>query len=666
MSMGFYRNDLQDVAYVTRNVNGEDITWLVKFHFMIDNESPMDEEAAVWVQIRELGTNKSLSHTTVGDWSATIYDRTRDVTKGIWIDSSIEYDGFDLIEIFNEDATKDTFVPLTPTTAYEPINNEFQTVAYERITYDFDFTQWSLYGEYSLFEIQVNCPANSIFDGYGKYSTNFLDGAYMVSKSVSGSYVKSYIKDRDFGFSIGSSDTTCSFGSSITPSEIVAANGNIGDDIDVHIESDSSLGSIPVLHKVYYSYDNSTWTEIPLSHYSVRDFTWTIPMEYYAQIPNDRWGDIYFKVETMGFDEDGNDTVVATETTTITAYTVEAECIPDLSPTIYDSNSVTVALTGNNQHLVRHKSHATYDANATVKHYATIASIEVANGSQSFNTETGTFYGFVNDYFTFEVIDSRGYSKKISITPTIVPYVLLTCIADAEAPTAEGDLNFTVFGNYFNGSFGAKSNTLQVFYRIKEISQTTGEGSFSAWKEVPFELGTNKYTAVVSIKNLDYRNTFIIEAYAVDVFGTIYSDEEATSALPIFDWGINDFNMNCDMTVYGTLTVNGNVVATGSVNGQGTNVSSYEIHYGTCQSAGDISAKLVTCPTFTNLATGSSIRVKFAYANTAANVVMNVNNTGVVSVKKNDTDRDLTGAWKKGAVRDFVYDGTNWIMVSYD
>ena len=237
---------------------------------------------------------------------------------------------------------------------------------------------------------------------------------------------------------------------------------------------------------------------------------------------------------------------------------------------------------------------------------------------------------------------------------------------DAEAPTADGELNFTVYGNYWSGDFGIRSNTLKVFYRIKVINQETGEGTFGAWNEIKFELGTNKYTATVSISDIDYRDTFAIEAYAVDVFGEIYSDIEATSALPIFDWGINDFNMNCDMTVYGTLTVNGNVVATGTVDGQGNGNSSYEIHYGTCQTSGDVSAKLVTCPTFTTLATGSSIRVKFAYANTSANVVMNVNNTGVVSVKKNDDEKDLAGAWKKGAVRDFVYDGANWIIVCYD
>ena len=662
MAIGYCNTIMQDIAYVTRTVNGVDITWLVKVYLNIDTTSPPPNSTA-WcnIAVRELGTNVSASHTTVGDWTGTITDVTPETSSNVWIEDDY---GTHMLPL-----DKGGIVQLTPSDTYKTISNEFQTVVFKNLQLEMNFINWIGYGEYADFQFDLQCPKNSVFDGYGAYSTNFLDGAYKIEYN-NGYYKTNVYNDTNpYGMLLSGGVTYedgCSFGEHIVPSEINAANGYIGSDIKVYIESDNGVSAFPILNKVYYSYDNSSWVDIPLANLAVRNFIWTIPMEFYAIIPNDRQGSIYFRVDTFGFDSDGNDLVIGSRNTTITAYTVEEDCIPELSPTMYDSNSVTVAMTGNKEHLIRHKSHATFNANPVVKNHATIARIEVTNGGQEIKEATGTFYGFTNDYFTFELVDSRGYSKTISVTPTIVPYILLTCLTVAEAPTADGDLNFTIQGNYWDGNFGVKSNSLKVFYRIKEIKQSTGEGAFSEWIELPYELGTNKYTSLVTIGNLDYRNTFIIEAYAVDIFGTIYADEEATSALPIFDWGINDFNMNCDMTVYGTLTVNGNVVATGSVNGQGSNVSSYEIHYGTCQSAGDVSAKLVTCPTFTNLATGSSIRVKFAYANTVANVVMNVNNTGAISVKKNDEDRDLTGAWKKGAVRDFVYDGTNWLIVSYD
>lgn len=505
----------------------------------------------------------------------------------------------------------------------------------------------------------LDCPDNSVFTNYRNPFTEDSNG-------------NPHYYGTQMAKMTGNNATSTWYPVEFDASDIIASNANIGSNTTIMINNDST---VPV-HTVEYCYeeyiddgnavtgDNRTWKLIGEEYRTDRQFDWTIPMDFYAEIPNDRQGSVYFRVKTYTLKENEY-SQVGTHETAITVYTVEADCKPTLSPTMYDSNSVTTALTGNSNKLVKYKSHATYNANATARLYATIASIEVANGSQTLNTNTGTFYGFTNDYFTFEVVDSRGYSAYISYTPTIIQYVNLTCIAIAEAPTADGDLNFVIQGNYWNGNFGVSSNTLQVFYRIKRISQATGDGTFSNWIEIPFELGANKYTATVSIHNIDYRDTFVIEAYAVDVFGNVYSEEEATSALPIFDWGINDFNMNCDMTVYGTLTVNGNVVATGTVNGSGTGVSSYEIHFGTCQSSGDVGAKLVTCPTFTNLATGSSIRVKFAYANTVANVVMNVNNTGAITVKIDDTNSDLTNAWRKGAVRDFVYDGQNWIMVTY-
>ena len=370
MAGGYGTSIMQDYAYVTRVVNGTEITWLVKVKFYANYETALHRDVECYVSVRELGTNYSLSHNAVGDWTGTIIDRTPEATKGIFIDGS--YDGIHMFSLTNENGT----IELTASNTYDDITNEYNTVLFSDLTYDMS-GEWILNGSYALFEFTLNCPKNSIFDGYGTYSTNFLDGAYIV-KEIDGQYYKSYVANEDFGLSLSGAyaySDGCAWGQNLTPSEIVAANGNIGSDIAVHIESDSGVGTIPLFHNVYYSYDNSTWVNIPLSHYSIRDFTWNIPMEFYKEIPNDRMGDIYFKVETMGFDEDGEDTVVHSQTTTITAYTVEAECIPDLSPTIYDSNSVTVALTGNKNNLIRHKSHATFNANAVVKHYATIASI---------------------------------------------------------------------------------------------------------------------------------------------------------------------------------------------------------------------------------------------------------------------------------------------------
>ena len=102
-------------------------------------------------------------------------------------------------------------------------------------------------------------------------------------------------------------------------------------------------------------------------------------------------------------------------------------------------------------------------------------------------------------------------------------------------------------------------------------------------------------------------------------------------------------------------------------------------HYATCSTAADSVAKVAVLQSSSgvfNLTTGSSVRVKFTYANTA---------TGTLSLQVNyydDSGTVVTGTaksimeygstaksasttpnWKAGDVVDFVYDGSNWIMM---
>ena len=63
------------------------------------------------------------------------------------------------------------------------------------------------------------------------------------------------------------------------------------------------------------------------------------------------------------------------------------------------------------------------------------------------------------------------------------------------------------------------------------------------------------------------------------------------------------------------------------------------------------------------LKTGASVRVKFTEANTIKDPTLNVNSTGSKNIKVyGDTNADKD-QWKAGEVIDFVYDGTNWIIV---
>lgn len=604
---------------ITRNINNVEVKWIVKIQAASKYIYQVSPETRFSIWVKEVGSNYGTE--PLGEWKYKIY-----TYRG----SDVEVDISDTITL----------------QSYEAINSDEYTLIGGGLVRDANI---------SAAYFSLECPKNSVFDAYGKESNVWLKDVYSASNAPKMSLISDLLNK---GFK---------------PSTISASNCNIGDNITFYTSIKSNVESsffAPEnysdfhFHHLVCSYDNKKWYTVGTVYHSEGYIYWDIPLEFYKAIPNERQGTLYFNLSTYILCDDGDLHLIGETETTSTMYAVEADCKPTCSPTIYDTNNDTVALTGDSSKLIRYKSNAYYKANAEAKNYATITSIEVSNGSTTLNGATGTFNAFTNDYFVFKITDSRGYSTSVKYTPTIIPFVNLSCIIDAKSPTADGILSFSVSGNYWNGNFGASQNSLVVYYRIKQVKQSTGTGSFSYWRELNYQLSNNKYTAMETLGGVDYRDTYVIEAYAIDIFGRVDAEQEAVSTLPVFDWGINDFNMNVDMAIYGTLTVNGDIECTGTINGsQGTGGSSYDTHYGTCLTDGSTSAKLVTCPTFTTLDSGSSIRVKFNHANLASSVSINVNNTGVYNVRKHDADNRMSNAWVDGEVKDFVFDGEYWIMV---
>ena len=613
---------------ITRNINNVEVKWIVKIQTASKYIYQVSPETRFSIWVKEVGSNYGIE--SLGEWKYKIYTyRGSDV--------EIDIEGTTTLE------------------SYEAINSDEYTLVGGGRALDANI---------SAAYFSLECPKNSVFDAYGKESNVWLDGVYSASNAPKIS-LNSDLLEKGF-----------------KPSDVSASNANIGSRISFYATIKSKVESSFFAPENYSDFhfhtlrctyevkeqgnavDKRNWVTVGEPYHSAGNFHWSIPIEFYKAIPNDRQGTLYFELGTYILCDDGDLHWIGTTETTSTMYAVEADCKPTCSPTISDTNNNTVALTGDSSKLIRYKSNAYYKANAEAKNYATITSVEVSNGSTTLSGATGTFTAFTSDYFTFKITDSRGYSTSVKYTPTIIPFVSLTCIIDAEPPTADGELNFSINGNYWNGNFGASSNNLVVYYRLKQVSQSTGTGSFGAWKQLSYQLSNNKYTAMVSMTGVDYRDTYIIEAYAIDIFGRIDAEQEAVSTLPVFDWSIRDFNCNVDMAVYGSLTVNGDVTVTGTINGsQGSGGSSYDLHYGTCLTEGGVSAKLITCPTITTLDAGTSIRIKFSYENRNSTISLNVNNTGVYSVRRYDNYGDMDRMWLAGEVKDFVFDGQYWLLV---
>lgn len=232
---------------------------------------------------------------------------------------------------------------------------------------------------------------------------------------------------------------------------------------------------------------------------------------------------------------------------------------PTISPTITDSNSTTVALTGDSSKLIRYYSNAAITIGATAVKQATLSSQNVTCGNKSL-TNDGTINAVESNSFVFSATDSRGNTATKTVTPSFVEYVKLTCNLANNIPDGTGAMTVKATGNYFNGSFGTKSNSLNVYYRYKAAG-----GTYSSWAAMTVTKSGNTYSATASITGLDYQTAYVFQTYAKDELATVYSAEKTVKATPVFDCGENDFNFNVPVNMPAlsfteqTITVDGNL-----------------------------------------------------------------------------------------------------------
>ena len=115
-----------------------------------------------------------------------------------------------------------------------------------------------------------------------------------------------------------------------------------------------------------------------------------------------------------------------------------------------------------------------------------------------------------------------------------------------------------------------------------------------------------------------------------------------------------------------------NLYTARAVDGVSFDGSANITHYGTCSTASATVEKTVTVTGFV-LETGARVTVKFLYSNTASNPTLNVHNgsgyTGAKVVMYRGTS-SVSGSsnyyrWQSGDIVDFIYDGTNWVMVGW-
>ena len=349
--------------------------------------------------------------------------------------------------------------------------------------------------------------------------------SYSFTQEIAITYSGSYVGTKS-GSSTGELDTIP------RASTVSATNAYIGSGSNITISKKSSGFKHTLQYKVA---GQSSYTNI-VTKTSETNYTFILNGDIiYPLIPNSKTVKITINCITYN-----GDTKIGSNTCEITATCRESLCAPYIDATVKDTNSKTVALTGNDGVLVRYYSTALVHSNADARNEATVVSQKITQGSKSYTSSPATFTNVTSGSFSFYVKDSRGFEIFPQTAFPTVDYVKLTCSLNVSIPTTDGKAKLTVNGNYFNGSFGAVNNTLTLQYRMKEDA-----GSYSSWATLGTPtIKSNKYTFSMDLTSLDYTKQYTFQVRVTDKLATVNSKEVSVKTSPVFDWSKDDFKFN--------------------------------------------------------------------------------------------------------------------------
>ena len=324
---------------------------------------------------------------------------------------------------------------------------------------------------------------------------------------------------------------------------------NIGDTITIHMNRKSTAFTHTVtLYFGNYSYQIAT---------GVTDNctlnTSTIANELYQQIPNASVGEGNITVITYN-----GSTQIGTKNCLFYAHVVNSS--PTFNAEYQDINSRTIAITDNNQQLIRNNSNLQISVtNASAKNYATLSSLTaVINGT----TYTGSLRGTggsidvgtlnLSSNTTAQVIltDSRGISTTKNLNLIILDWVLPTAIISLQRQNnfySETDINV-------NAEYSSldNKNTITIKVREKKTSDST-YGSYTTLQD-----------NVTTTLTLDNTYAWDVQVLLQDRIGSTTYNLTIDRGIPIafFDRLKRSLGINCFPDDQESLEVDGDNILT--------------------------------------------------------------------------------------------------------
>lgn len=291
-------------------------------------------------------------------------------------------------------------------------------------------------------------------------------------------------------------------------------------------------------HTITYSFSGLTGTIATKT--SSTSIGWTIPTSFYEKIPDAKSGVVTINCQTFN----GN-TNVGSKSTTANVFVINSN--PTVDATIKDVNTTTVALTGDENKMVKYFSNAKVDITATAKNSAKIKSRKVVCGNKTGTSTSNTLNKVESGSFVVSCTDSRGFSASKTISKTLVNYIKLafTNMSLERPTTTSSTVNAVIKGNYFNGNFGAVSNTFAMKFRYKQSG-----GEWSSYTTLTPTISGNTFSLSTTLGSVyDFNKEYEFEINIIDKLMNVTQSVTVTRGIPIIDIGEDDVIVNGDVTV---------------------------------------------------------------------------------------------------------------------
>lgn len=249
----------------------------------------------------------------------------------------------------------------------------------------------------------------------------------------------------------------------------------------------------------------------------------------------------------------GSELIGQPQTAVFTVSVDESACRPLVGGSVRDINEVTLALTGDAQKMVRFFSRAYCEMTPYAQKGASVVKKQIQGITVEDNSLT--VEEFAGENVRFEVTDSRGFTAEHTQQVEQIPYIRLSCDAQAERDDpVSGNATLYIFGDCYAGSFGTVDNEVTVSYSIDGGPPVAVQPSVTE---------DQRYYASASLTGMDYTRVYSIRVWVSDKLTKTEKQVTLKKGVPVFDWGEGDFafhvpvQMDSSLNLNGTLTLGG-------------------------------------------------------------------------------------------------------------